>query len=131
MRAGKHYIALKRDLSNFDHVLEVVKADKVRAEIVENAYRDVVESGLCNYKNFTSFVLEKSLRRTPGNNTSFVGTLWVRIVWRWTELTDTLSWQKVRFYWKLVSLIKKLMAMLPESIKGSVNRWRLMSRFVA
>lgn len=95
------------------------------------AYRDVVESGLCNYKNFISFALEHSFKRTVPQDTSFVGMLWVWSVRRWTELTDALFWHKITFYWKFVWLIQKFTARLPGPVKGFLRRWRLASRFVA
>ena len=131
LTAGKHYIALERDFSNLAEVLHLVKEDSVRGEIVENAYRDVVSSGLCNYKNFISFVLEHSFKQTVPQSTSFAGMLWVWSVHRWIELTDALSWQKVRFYWKFVWLTQKLTARLPGPVRGFLRRWRLISRFVA
>jgi hypothetical protein len=131
LTAGKHYIALERDFSNLAEVLDLVKEDSLRGKIVENAYRDVVSSGLCNYKNFISFVLKHSLKQTVSQPTSFVGMLWVWSVHRWIELTDTLSWQKVRLYWKFVWLTQKLTARLPGPVRDFLRRRRLISRFVA
>lgn len=131
MTARKHYIPIKRDLSNLDQVLDIVKKDVLREEIVENAYRDVVESGLCNYKNFVSFVLERSLKPTVPRDASFFEALWVWFIWRWTEQANALSWQKIRFYWKLVWLVQKLTANLPEPIKAFLCRQRQLGKFLA
>jgi hypothetical protein len=54
-----HYIPVKPDLSNIREVIEIVKRDDKRKEIVENAYRDIVQSGLYTYQNFIKEVIEK------------------------------------------------------------------------
>jgi hypothetical protein len=54
-----HYIPVKPDFSNVNEVLEIVKRDDKRKEIVENAYRDIVQSGLYTYRNFVKEVIEK------------------------------------------------------------------------
>jgi hypothetical protein len=54
-----HYIPIKSDLSNIDEVLEIIKQDAKREEITNNAYRDIVESGLWSYRGFVKFVIEK------------------------------------------------------------------------
>jgi hypothetical protein len=57
-----HYIPIKPDLSNINEVLEMVKQDDKREEIVENAYRDIVLSGNYSYKSFVNFVVDKCLQ---------------------------------------------------------------------
>jgi hypothetical protein len=66
--AGKHYIELKRDFSNIDEVLDTLKEDRLRQEITDRAYLDVVESGKYSYRSFIEFITEKSLegRRQAG-----------------------------------------------------------------
>ncbi len=54
-----HYIPIKKDFSNVDEVLELVQNDTKREEIVNNAYRDIVESGLWTYHGFVNFVIDK------------------------------------------------------------------------
>jgi len=61
LEAGKHYISLKRDLSNLDEILTTMKEDKLRAEIVERAYHDVVLSGVYSFRAFAEMVLTESL----------------------------------------------------------------------
>jgi len=62
LEPGRHYIELKRDLSNIDAVLQVVKDDELRESIVERAYRDIVESGAYTFKVFADQVLRESLK---------------------------------------------------------------------
>ena len=49
LRAGEHYIELKRDFSNLGEVLDQIQSDERRDQIAERAYRDVVASGNWNY----------------------------------------------------------------------------------
>jgi hypothetical protein len=44
-----HYIPLAKDFSNIDQVLEQIKDPAVRAELTENAYRDLIASGDWGY----------------------------------------------------------------------------------
>ena len=60
LKPGEHYIPLKKDFSNIDEVLRIVKEDKLRDGIVEKAYRDIVASGKWTYREFVKFVLGKS-----------------------------------------------------------------------
>jgi hypothetical protein len=52
LEAGVHYIALKKDFSNFDQVLAQFQDPAVRAEITENAHRDLIASGAHSYERF-------------------------------------------------------------------------------
>ena len=130
LAAGKHYIVLKRDFSNFAEVLHLLKEDTARGEIVENAYRDVVKSGLCNYRNFVRFVMKSSVKDTVQRDVSFVHGQWARLIWRWTQLTEIFSWQKIRLYWKIIALVQKLTAIVPESLKALLRRQRGINRFL-
>ena len=44
-----------------EEVLEIVKKDELRHEIVENAYNDIVLSGKYSYKSFVDNVIKESL----------------------------------------------------------------------
>lgn len=52
MKPMVHYIPLKKDFSNFEEVVRLFKDPAVRRELTENAYRDLVVSGLYTYKGF-------------------------------------------------------------------------------
>ena len=58
-----HYIPVKKDFSNVDEVLKIVKEDKLRHEIVEKAYKDIVESGKYTYGAFVENAFTKALGR--------------------------------------------------------------------
>jgi hypothetical protein len=61
LKPGTHYIAVKRDFSNVAEVIELVRSDKKRKEIVSRAHRDIVESGDYTYRKFVEFVLAESM----------------------------------------------------------------------
>lgn len=61
MEAGKHYIPLKKDFGNLDEVLELMRSDQVRGEMVERAYRDVIDSRKWTYDAFAHMLLETAL----------------------------------------------------------------------
>lgn len=64
LEAGKHYIELKKDFSNIKEVLEIIKNDKLRQEITERAYDDIVKSSKYSYRNFVKYIIDTSLSDT-------------------------------------------------------------------
>ena len=52
----RHYIPIRRDLSNMDEVVAAVRSGDRRAEIVETAWRDVVVGGEHSYPRFVETV---------------------------------------------------------------------------
>jgi hypothetical protein len=50
--ADRHYLALKKDFSNFDDVLARFLDPEVRAGVAENAYADLIASGRYSYERF-------------------------------------------------------------------------------
>jgi hypothetical protein len=61
LQPHRHYIPLKRDYSNLDEVLEQVKKDDIRSEMVERAYQDIVASGIVSSRRFVDDVMRVSL----------------------------------------------------------------------
>ena len=60
LEPGKHYIALKRDFSNLEEVLDNVQ-DKAAVQVIaERAYEDIYLSGKYSYRTFASD-LERAL----------------------------------------------------------------------
>lgn len=121
---GKNYIALKSNFSNLDQVLDIIKNDALREEIVENTYRDVVQSGRWGYKGFVQLVLEQSLREVTTRDVSSAKTVKECLIWQWTKLSDALSWQRIWFYRKIVAIVKKLYVLLPGPVKAILPRWK-------
>lgn len=52
LKPDVHFIELKKDFSNFDEVIEKFNNKDFRAQLNENAYRDVIESGKYTYEYF-------------------------------------------------------------------------------
>jgi hypothetical protein len=65
LRPGEHYIELKRDFSNIEQVLKLMKDEDLRVEIVERAYRDVVASGRYSLQAFATTAVDEVLRGLP------------------------------------------------------------------
>lgn len=61
MQPNKHYIELKKDFSNIEDVLQKVKKDDLRNQIVEQAYTDIIQCGKYTTNGFAQNVLDKSL----------------------------------------------------------------------
>jgi hypothetical protein len=57
LEADKHYIELKKDLSNIKAVMEKIRNDKVRKDIVDSAYKHVIENH--TYAHRIDFLLRK------------------------------------------------------------------------
>jgi hypothetical protein len=56
MEPDRHYIALRKDFSNFDAVVEAIRDRDRRREIAENAHRDLIASGRYDYAPFVAGV---------------------------------------------------------------------------
>ena len=52
MEPMKHYIPLKKDFSNFETTIQLFNNSRVRLELTENAYNDLIASGKYTYKRF-------------------------------------------------------------------------------
>jgi hypothetical protein len=53
-----HYIEIKRNWSNINEVLKKIEDVEYCKQIAENAYRDIVHSGLYTYRRFVQKILE-------------------------------------------------------------------------
>jgi hypothetical protein len=60
LQAGRHYLAVEPDFSNLPEVLETLRRDDRRADIVEAAYRDIVASGQWTYGRLVDEVLAQA-----------------------------------------------------------------------
>jgi len=58
-----HYLPLKKDFSNFDQVVEWLGDGRLRAEIIENAHRDLIRSGRYSYERFVQGMDEELIAR--------------------------------------------------------------------
>ncbi|OGP90883.1 MAG: hypothetical protein A2157_05410 [Deltaproteobacteria bacterium RBG_16_47_11] len=56
-----HYLPLKKDFSNFDEVIRMVRDRSLRSEITEKAYGDLIVSGRFSYGKFIQEIFDKTL----------------------------------------------------------------------
>lgn len=61
MQPMVHYIPLKKDFSNFEEVIRMFKDQKLRSELTENAYHDLIASGKYSYRKFIQGIFDKWL----------------------------------------------------------------------
>lgn len=96
LEAGKHFIEIKRDLSNVEEVLDQMTDEELRKRITADAYRDIVESGRYTYRRFVEQIETESglAAATPREAYGFG----LRVRHRLAEATDRLSWTKMAIY---------------------------------
>ena len=63
IRAGEHFIALRKDGSNLDDVVRLLKNDPYVDAMADRAWRDVIVSGKYSFKAFVGMV-EKEIQRS-------------------------------------------------------------------
>jgi len=95
LKPGRHYIELKRDFSNADQVLEIIKQDQLRSEITRRAYRDIVESRHYTYRSYVDFVLEKSVPHLPNLPATALSSFSNALFYYWMRASDFISWIQV------------------------------------
>lgn len=66
-----HYIPLKKDFSNFQQVIQALSDDNLRETIVENAYRDIVQSHKYSYPRFADFIFQTIIQNQSLNPSPF------------------------------------------------------------
>jgi hypothetical protein len=62
LKPNVHYIPVKNDFSNLDEVLQMIKDDKLREKITNQAYNDIVLSGRWSYESFVNDVVNKGIK---------------------------------------------------------------------
>ncbi|MFQ5542424.1 MAG: hypothetical protein ACE5E2_06295, partial [Candidatus Binatia bacterium] len=76
----KHYIPLKRDLSNVDEVLEKIKDQELIRRMADQAYEDIYLSGLYTYRRLAAEIeqvlVENQRRRRRDAKDTYLGMLW-------------------------------------------------------
>ncbi len=96
LEGGRHYIELRRDLSNMGEVVALLGDEGLRERIVEAAYREVVESGRYSYRKFVGYVLGESLAWAGGERERAGAGIssWVVSVWAFCLmwLADSYDW---------------------------------------
>lgn len=67
IKPGVHYFELKKDFSNFDEMVKILKDDDFLSDLAENAYRDLIASKMHN-KNSLGLVVNEALEERWGLN---------------------------------------------------------------
>jgi hypothetical protein len=65
LQPGRHYIPVRKDLSNLTEALELIKDERVRRRYVEQAHEEIVASGRSSYESFVTFIIDKALNGRP------------------------------------------------------------------
>lgn len=92
--AGRHYLELKRDFSNLEEVLDIIRQDTRRQEITDNAHRDIVESGNYTYRSFVDQVLREAVPE-PRQKAGEGSRLLTAVIHQWMRVSDFLGWIQV------------------------------------
>lgn len=121
---GIHYIELKRNFENIDHVLETIQKDHIREEIVERVYQDIVESGMYSYRGFVHSILENSLGHVESSRSLSFSSIREIIIYYWMEFAETILWIRMVLYFRLFPEIRKR---LPETFIRKLRelRWAI------
>jgi hypothetical protein len=65
LTAGRHYLALERDFSNLDAVLDQLASERERERLAASAYEDVVAAGGWTYRRLVEDVETVLTRASP------------------------------------------------------------------
>jgi hypothetical protein len=123
LEPDKHYIELKRDFSNLNEVLDLLKREDLRKRLVEQAYQDVVASGKYTYEQFARDVIATALegRSVSQAAVSPLHRLRASAVHRWTQRADAGSWKRMAF---AITMRKRVRRWLELVIpKEKVSEW--------
>jgi hypothetical protein len=120
LRAGEHFIEVKRDLSNVEEVLDLIEADSERQRLTENAYRDVVASGRYTYRRLVETIESESGLTAVAPREADSAAL--RRRHRRSELADRASWAKVALYVRSARALRRVgVAVLPRRVTERVR----------
>jgi hypothetical protein len=125
--AGRHYIELKRNFNNLDQVLDLIKEDRLRETLTNQAYKDIVESGRYNSRSFVQQVLTEIFGETfrlTKPSLSFGDVLFRS----WARWADWFSWRVVAFYTLFLLPLRRqlrrvLVQLFSEERVQSAIRW--------
>lgn len=98
IKPGRNYIELKKDFSNLDDVLELVKQDRLRTKLVNNTYDDIVLSGKYSYNWFVNFILETCLDGIPEKVFTIAEERKHLSVLHWMDRIEKLEWFLISIY---------------------------------
>jgi hypothetical protein len=109
---GIHYVELKKDFSNLATVIEFVKEDHGRQEIVDRAYRDIVESGRYHYRSFVRSVIDTTIGESDASGSPEDDSA-MKFYLAYSRFTESMKWMIVPFE---ACFINKIFPHLPKSL---------------
>ncbi|MDI6773925.1 MAG: hypothetical protein QME60_00805 [Verrucomicrobiota bacterium] len=113
LQAGVHFLALRKDFSNIEEVLDNACDEELTNRIAERARREVVDSGRFDYGSFVSSVLRLSADAGPRTPAS------------WTPGRQALADLQDAFNWLLVILRHCLWTRPRRLVKALCSRGNL------
>jgi hypothetical protein len=105
---GKHYVELKRDFSNIKDVLEIVKKDEMRDEIVENAWNDIVGSGRYTYRVLTDTVISRSLKVNLQQSNISIIDLFIYYIMKINDILSSYAREFIMHFPRLIEIAKNI-----------------------
>lgn len=84
VQAGIHYLPVKEDFSNVESVVEKMKDENLRRQLVENVNRDVVANPNYTYAAFVNKILKLVPTRHASKRPFFL--LWLTELFQWTQV---------------------------------------------
>ncbi len=108
-----HYLELKRDYSNIDKVLELLKNEDYCQNIANNCYKDIVESGKYSYSRFVDLVIEQIKSHSKSfvyNKSNFISK---------DRIRNNFLFLIINFYIIMRDLLIKVISFIIEYLKKS------------
>jgi hypothetical protein len=118
LRPGEHFIELRRDLSNMDVVLDQMRDERLREQIVQKARSDVVDSGAWSYRRFVLDVESaagEALAGTPRDPRS-------QILLALNRVADWVAWREVFVRLKARPVVLRFIARVPRPARVAARR---------
>jgi hypothetical protein len=84
-----HYIPIKKDLSNVDEVLDIIRRDDLREAVIARAHADIVQPPTYRYEGFVQFVLERAL--SPAAETARARSPATMAVFAWMRFAELID----------------------------------------
>jgi hypothetical protein len=98
LKPERHYIALKRDFSNLDEVLERVRSDQLREIVTRQAYEDIVASGRYTYRHYVETIFGATFQETPPKQKSLPARTRDALAYAWARVEDGMIPGMYQFY---------------------------------
>lgn len=103
----KHYLPLKRDFSNIEEILGYISNETECSRIIENAYRDIVESSQYTYRTFVTRIIDETAECTGNSLGNFPLFKLYGLLMRQRNtaiLFISLANRKIKYLWKQITV---------------------------